>query len=86
MSPAAISCCSASLTQYKQQKQPTTQNKKVDMSKSKKKNTKVRDMNPKKDAKGGGGGGKPSPQGGGTSPLGGGGTSGPSGGTKPTYT
>jgi hypothetical protein len=54
------------------------------MSKSKKKNTKVRDMNPKKDAKGGGGG-KPSPQGGGTSPLGGGGTSGPSGGTNPTY-
>jgi hypothetical protein len=84
MLPAAINCCSASLTQSKQQKQPTTQNKKVDMSKSKKKNTKVRDMHPKKDAKGGGPG-KPSPQTGGTSPLGGGGTSGPSS-LKPTYT
>jgi hypothetical protein len=47
-----------------------------------KKQIKVRDLNPKKDAKGGGGG-KPSPLGGGTSPLGG--TS-PSGGTSPTMT
>jgi hypothetical protein len=53
MSLAAVNYCSASLTQYKQQKQPTTQNKKADMSKSKKKNIKVRDLNPKKDAKGG---------------------------------
>ena len=63
------------MTHYKQ----TTQNRKANMPKSKKKDTKVRDLKPKKDTKGGGGGGF-KPTGGGTS-VSGGGTSVSGGGT-----
>jgi hypothetical protein len=44
-------CCSVPVTQHNQH---TTQNRKVNMRKTKKKNIKVRDLKPKKDAKGGG--------------------------------
>jgi len=45
MSLAGVNCCSV--------KQQTTQDRKVNMPKTKKKNIKVRDLKPKKDAKGG---------------------------------
>jgi hypothetical protein len=49
MSLAGVNCCSVPLTQHKQ----ITQNSKVNI--MAKKNVKVRDLKPSKDAKGGGG-------------------------------
>jgi hypothetical protein len=48
---AGVICCSERLTQHK----PKTQNRKTKVMATKK-NVKVRDLKPKKDAKGGGGG------------------------------
>jgi hypothetical protein len=50
MSLAGVNCCSVRLTQHK----PVTQNSKANIMATKK-NVKVRDLKPSKDAKGGGG-------------------------------
>jgi hypothetical protein len=79
---AEVNCCSAQVIQHKQQTL-TSRKKSKPMSKNKK-NVKVRDLKPKKNAKGGGGhsalGGGSSALGGGTS-VSGGGTSVSGGGT-----
>lgn len=54
---AGAICCSVRLTQHK----PKTRNKKTKVMATKK-NVKVRDLKPKKDAKGGSGGGVPREQ------------------------
>jgi hypothetical protein len=81
MSLAGVNCCSVPVTQHKQQ---TTQQRKAKMQDKKKdkKNIKVGDLKPKKDAKGGGS--HPQAGGGGHQGTGGGGTPRPTGsfGTK----
>jgi hypothetical protein len=53
MSWAGVNCYSVLVRQYNQYNQRRTQNREINMPKQKKKTIKVRDLKPKKDAKGG---------------------------------